>query len=257
MSLTVFAEEAGLTLAQLELVKTQICPGASDDELKLFLYTAKRAGVDPLLKQIYSVRRGGKMVIQMGIDGFRAVAAQQNDYLPGEETFEYDSDGNLISATVSVYKILANGEKHKFSKAAYWTEYAQYQKDKYSGKMTLSQFWKQFPRVMLAKCAEAAVLRKGWPNVFSKIYTPEEMPKAEKEQENEILIEEVNKLEPEEAISFTLPSYLPEEAVEEYFSYLADFLNRPISYLKARANENPEKFLETCKKWFYLEKTAV
>jgi len=250
MSISIY-QEMNLTPEQVELIKSQICRGASDDELKLFLYTAKKAGVDPLLKQIYSVRRGGQMVIQMGIDGFRAVAARQNDYAPGDESFEYDKDGNLISATVSVYKLLPNGQLHKFSKTAYWTEYAQWQKDKYSGKQTLSQFWRQYPRVMLAKCAEAAALRKGWPQVFSKIYAPEELQQVEKEAYIETVIHQAT--QEEEEIDISIPEGVEKECVNEYFTLLSEELGKPIPFLKKRAQENPDKFWKKFEEWNHKE----
>lgn len=250
MSVSIY-QEMNLSPEQIDLIKSQICKGASDDELKLFLYTAKKAGVDPLLKQIYSVRRGGQMVIQMGIDGFRAVAARQNDYAPGDETFEYDKEGNLISSTVSVYKLLPTGVLHKFSKTAYWTEYAQWQKDKYSGAKTLSQFWKQYPRVMLAKCAEAAALRKGWPQFFSKIYAPEELQQVEKDAYIESIVQEASR--EEEEIEITPPEGVEKESVDEYFTLLANELGKPIPFLKKRAQDNPEKFWKRYEEWVHKE----
>lgn len=250
MSITSYPE-TNLSPEQVELIKSQICRGASDDELKLFLYTAKKANLDPLLKQIYAVRRGGQMVIQMGIDGFRAVAASQNDYAPGDEAFEYDSDGTLISATVSVYKLLPNGQLHKFSKTAYWTEYAQWQKDKYTDKQVLSHFWRQYPRVMLAKCAEAAALRKGWPQVFSKIYAPEELQQVEKETYLEAAIEDAVK--EEEEIILAIPENIDKESVGEYIEMLSKELGRPKDFLKKRAKENPEKFWKSFENWVQQE----
>lgn len=254
MSVSIYDE---LNEEQIELIKSQICRGATNDELKLFLYTAKKAGVDPLLKQIYSVRRGGRMVIQMGIDGFRAVAARQNNYAPGNETFEYDTDGNLISATVTVYQLLPNGVLHPFSKTAYWSEYAQYQIDKLTGKKTLSQFWKQYPRVMLAKCAEAAALRKGWPQIFSKIYAPEELQQVEKEEHLTEMIEEDS--HHEEEIELKIPKDIDKENVMRYFNVLSEELDRPIYFFKKRAEQFPEKFWSSYHKWMGTEpkKAAV
>ena len=66
-----------ITPDQVELIKSQIAVGATDDELKLFLHVADKSGLDPLSKQISFIKRSGKMTIQTAIDGFRSIADRQ------------------------------------------------------------------------------------------------------------------------------------------------------------------------------------
>lgn len=188
----------------VELVKRTIAKDATDDELKLFLYTAQRTGLDPLTRQIHFVKRKNKkydpatrtwgeettMTIQTGIDGYRAIA-ERSGSLAGIDDAIYDSeDGeHPKKASVTVHRII-NGIRCPFTATARWTEYAQiYEKDEYindkkTGKKisTLGPMWKKMPYLMLAKCAEALALRKAFPNDLTGIYTNEEMQQADAPQ---------------------------------------------------------------------------
>jgi phage recombination protein Bet len=155
---------------KIKLLKQTVCKGATDNELQLFLHVCVKTGLDPFIRQIYSVPRGGQRTIQTGIDGYRVIAERTGRYAPGREpTYHYDDKGNLISATAYVKKQTQDGTWHEVCATAFWGEY--------KGE---SPFWKKMPNNQLAKCAEALALRKAFPSELSGIYTKEEMDQASK-----------------------------------------------------------------------------
>ena len=55
---------------QVALIKRTIAPDLTDSELALFVEVCKMKALDPLSKEIYAIKRGGRMTIQTSIDGF-------------------------------------------------------------------------------------------------------------------------------------------------------------------------------------------
>lgn len=164
------------TEQQMNLIRNTVAKGATDDELKFFLYTATRTGLDPLTKQIHFVKRGSQMTVQTGIDGYRAIAERKGD-LAGIDDAVYDTEdaSHPNKATVTVYRMV-NGDRVPFTASARWNEYAP------SGQQSF--MWNKMPYLMLAKCAEALALRKAFPNDLSGLYTDEEMQQAGKHGKN-------------------------------------------------------------------------
>lgn len=165
------AEQATtISREQIELVKDTIAreQNLTDGELRLLLYTAQRLGLDPLAKQIYAVRRKGKMVIQTGIDGFRSIAARTGEYAGSDDAI-FDNEQKPTKATVTVYR-LVGGMRCAFSASARWDQY-------YPGE-DQGFMWRKMPHVMLGKCAEGLALRKAFPAQLAGLYTDDEMAQA-------------------------------------------------------------------------------
>ena len=99
-----------ITPAQVDLIKSQIAVGATDDELKLFLHVADKSGLDPLSKQIYFIKRSGKMTIQTAIDGFRAIADRTGQYIGSSDPVFEDNGKIPAKATVTVNKVVGGVE---------------------------------------------------------------------------------------------------------------------------------------------------
>lgn len=177
-----------LTRPQVELIKRTVARGATDDELRLFIQVCKGAQLNPFLRQVHLVKRWdskeGREVgaIQVGIDGFRAVAESSGQYAGNddpiyseEKEVEYTRDKVIkkmtapTKATVTVYKLM-EGQRMAFTATARWDEY-------YPGPKIGFQ-WHIRPYMMLGKCAEALALRKAFPKLLSGMYAAEEMDKG-------------------------------------------------------------------------------
>ena len=164
------------TPEQTALISSTIAPGCTADELKLFAYACQRTGLDPFSKQIYAIKRGGKLTIQAGIDGLRSIA-ERSGQLDGSATFWIgDTEGSQWSdvwlgskppaaAKTIIYR---KGCGHPFVGVARFQDYNAGQ-----------GLWSKMPSAMLAKCSEALALRKAFPADMSGVYTVDEMEQAE------------------------------------------------------------------------------
>ena len=177
-----------LTRSQVELIKRTVAKGASDDELRLFVQVCKGANLNPFLRQVHLVPRWDSRIgaevrtIQVGIDGFRAVAESSNQYagnddpiFENEKEIEYGQKEKKkimvpLKSTVTVYKLM-EGQRMAFTATARWDEY--YPGDK------MGFQWHIRPYLMLGKCAEALALRKAFPKLLSGMYAQEEMDKGQ------------------------------------------------------------------------------
>ena len=171
-----------MTPEQVELIKTTIAPGASDDELALFIMQVNRTGLDPFAKQIYSIARrvkeGDKWVekrqTQVSIDGARLIAQRTGRYRPGRIEWRGQEGGwqdawlapeHPAAARASVF---IDGVETPPVACAY-EEFVQ----RNSGGSPNRQ-WAQQPAHMLGKCAEMLALRRGFPQELSGLYIDEE-----------------------------------------------------------------------------------
>jgi len=191
--------ELSFNTEQINLIKQQVAPEATDNELKLFLYAAQRYGLDPLRRQIFCIHRSAnqningqwvtakKMTIQTSIDGFRILAERSGEYGGQDKPkFFYDKDGNVESAEVTVYRFRGDLRYQAAVVEAYFNEYQQTGKD---GKA--QGLWAKMPRTMLAKCAEALALRKAFPQQLSGLYTEDEMAQADKAEQPAPAVQQV------------------------------------------------------------------
>lgn len=150
----------------------------TDDEFSFLIEVSKATGLNLFQRQLHGLKRGGRLSIQTGIDGYRLIAARTGLHAgTSDASFQVDDRGLPVSAQVTVSKLLQNGAVAHFVATARWTEYAQGN----------SPMWQKMPYLMLGKCAESLALRKAFPGELSGIYTVEEMQQADHGQATEVL----------------------------------------------------------------------
>jgi len=178
MTTALMERSVDVTVEQLDLIKRTVANGATDAELKLFLFDCARRGVHPLDKLLHFTKRGGKYTPVTSIDFMRSQAAMTGE-MAGSDVPLFLVDGVWSSSAldekapaaclVKVYR-LTQGQRFGYEAVARWSEY-------YPGEAG-GTMWRKMPHTMLAKCAESLALRKAFPQQLAGLYAREEMEQA-------------------------------------------------------------------------------
>lgn len=163
---------------QLALIKQQIAPGCTDDELALFGLVCKQTKLDPFLRQIYAISRyqwnavtktsEPKMTIQISIDGYRIMAARTGRHLCTAISW-CGPDGHWLDIWLSDMppaaakaEIWVKGSDRPFVAIAKFNSYKQTDKN---GNLTGN--WQKMPELMIGNAAEKLGIRMAFPGEFA------------------------------------------------------------------------------------------
>ena len=158
---------------------------------QVFMHVCQRTGLDPFNKEIYMIGRrergrngepdSVKWTIQTGIDGFRKRAEQHPQYAGTLDPEWCGTDGVWRDVWVEPrppvaarVRVLRHDRQHPITLPVRFAEFAATY-----GDGNLQGQWKTKPAHMIEKVAEAASLRKAFPETFAGLFTDDEMAHTE------------------------------------------------------------------------------
>ncbi len=145
----------------LHTLRNTVAPGLTDSEFLLFAEMVKATGLNPVTKEVWAIKAGGRLQIMTGINGFLKIANSHPQFDGMEVEFSYDGK-TLLSATAKVYR---KDRRFPSVATAHMTEFAK-----------PTPIWKSMPSIMLSKCAKSLAIREAFINELGGLYTQEEMP---------------------------------------------------------------------------------
>lgn len=143
---------------ELQLIRDVCARDCTENEFKLLIQLAKTYKLDPFSRQIWAVKYGQNPAqIFCGRDGYLAIAHRSGQF-DGMESGTRTEDGELVGWC----RVYRRDMSHPFEVEVYASEYS-----------TGRNLWKDKPRTMIQKVAEAQCLRRAFS--ISGLYSPEEI----------------------------------------------------------------------------------
>lgn len=150
---------AKYTASEIQLVHDTYAKGTTKEEFELYLYTANKFGLDPLLKQIWCVKFAGQNAqIYAGRDGFLEIAHRSGQF--------NGIKSGMKDKTTAYAEVYRKDMTNPFYVEVDMAEYS-----------TGKALWGSKPKTMLVKVAESQALRRAFS--ISGIYEESEMSQWE------------------------------------------------------------------------------
>jgi phage recombination protein Bet len=225
----------GINEAQWRTLMNNLYPGAaSDSVLMVWDYCVARQ-LDPLKKPCHIVPmrvKDGKSgdyvwrdVVMPGIYEYRTTATRTGAYMgQSEAVFGPLIDYLGVTAPewcrIVVYRWNREaGMRAEFPARVKFSEAAATAKDKKTGELYVNDRWTKAPEQMLEKCAEAAALRKAFPDELGGTHTADEM--IEQQLEPIVVEAKATRVDPRGDLS-----HVNDDMVLHHYDQICELLNQ-------------------------------
>lgn len=167
----------------LTLLKNTVALGATQDELSMLLYLSKEYNLDPLKKEIYLIKYGGRSTILTSRDGYLKIANEHASFNGLESDVVYH--GDKLSRRDDGSLLIEYGAEHlAFDKSKMIGAFCSvFRKDRSKATTMFvsikdyykkgAPIWEQYTNAMILKVAEAMALKRAFS--ISGLVTQEEI----------------------------------------------------------------------------------
>lgn len=182
-------KQTGFSKSQIALIKKTVAVGATDDELMMFVHIAKKAGLDPFLKEVWYYKdKKGNSIIFVGRDGFLRVAHSSGEFRGIKSGAVHEKDEFEVDVANNAVKHIIKNPAERGKLIAAWATV--YRKDcepktVFVDNATYNKGWNTWsthPDAMLQKVAENIALKSmfGLTGVYSEEERDSILPPADK-----------------------------------------------------------------------------
>ena len=175
-------------------IRSMVAPGATDDEFRAFMYLCNAYSLDPLKKEIYFIKYGGKSTIITSRDGYLKIANLHDQFDGLESDVVYQGDTLTKRDDGSLH--IAYGQEHLvFDKSKLSGAFCSvFRKDRTKATTVFvsikeyykreAPIWQQYTNAMILKVAEAMALKRAF--AISGLVTKEEIEDKDQLEESSL-----------------------------------------------------------------------
>lgn len=231
---------------KIEEIRKLFAPKLTESEFQYFVGLGKAAGLNPFLREIWSVKYDERSPAQVfiGRDGYRKAAQAHHEYDYHQCDAVYENDTFTVEDGIvkHAYKLTQRGaligayciaKRHKSSRPMYvFVEVKEYSTGK--------SVWSQKPATMIKKVAESQCLRACFQDLLGGTYGEEEMSNNQIDNNNIRVINGENQTERLKSLLGTIDSPVYPPASKSGTVYLKgeEKINVETGEVTTETNEN-------------------
>ena len=148
-----------------DLIKNTLTKDFTDNEFSIYWAMCISRKLNPITKQIYGFKSGGKVVMCVGIDGFRSLADRTGKHMGTSlPIYDFEADGSTVKSCTVIVKKLVSGHIVDFPAIIFRKEF-----------VSSNPNWQTKLMHMMGVRAESHAHRKAFPEQLGGVYMPDEI----------------------------------------------------------------------------------